>query len=103
MVTMSDAIIPDNAKVWTNYSAALFQDTPTPMILVNHPEVLDSEGHIIQEAWSEWTIGTIDTNAIARTSGWRATYTGMFVNAYGLPMNVCPVSRNITWLNNTTS
>lgn len=65
------AIMPGNWQTWQNYSLALFYDTPTPMIQVTHPEVVDENGTVIQEAWTELVPAIIDVGGIAQVHGWR--------------------------------
>ncbi len=101
MTSTGSAIIPDNAKVWDNYSAALFQDTVTPIILIQYPEIVDDNGTILEEAWSEYVIGKVDLDGIANAHQWKISKTGMFLDVYGNPVNVSPVSMNILKFNNS--
>ncbi len=65
------AIMPANWQTWEGYSLALFYDNATPYIQINHPDVLDANGTIIQEAWTETVPVVIDVGGIARVQGWR--------------------------------
>jgi len=65
------AIMPANWQTWQNYSLALFYDTPTPMIQIFHPDVVDENGTIIQEAWTEIVPAVIDFKGIAQSQGWQ--------------------------------
>ena len=69
---MAGAIMPANWQTWQNYSIALFFDTPTPYIEVYHPDVVDENGTIIQEAWTETVPAIIDVGGIAEAHGWRS-------------------------------
>ena len=71
MVGVAGAIMPANWQTWQNYSLALFYDTPTPMIQITHPEVVEN-GTIIQEEWTELVPAVIDVAGIAQIHGWRA-------------------------------
>lgn len=71
LVGGSDAIMPANWQTWQNYSLALFYDTPTPMILVTHPEVVEN-GTVIQEKWTELVPAVINVAGIAQIQGWRS-------------------------------
>jgi len=73
LVGMAGAIMPGNWQTWQNYSIALFYDTPTPYIQVYHPDVVDANGTIIQEAWTEIVPAVIDVGGIARIHGWRTS------------------------------
>jgi len=65
------AIMPANWQTWQNYSLALFYDDANPMIQINHPDVVDENGTIIQEAWTELVPAVIDVQGIAQVHGWR--------------------------------
>lgn len=68
---MAGAIMPANWQTWQNYSIALFLDTPTPYIQIYHPDVVDKNGTIIQEAWTEIVPAVIDVDGIAEVHGWQ--------------------------------
>ncbi len=70
MVGVAGAIMPANWQTWQNYSLALFYDTPTPMILVTHPEVVVN-GTVVQEKWTELVPAVINVEGISQIQGWR--------------------------------
>ena len=71
LAVVAGAIMPGNWQTWQNYSIALFLDTPTPYIEIYHPDVVDANGTIIQEAWTETIPAVIDFKGIAQSQGWQ--------------------------------